>query len=76
MYNVIGLKRRQYTNKKGREVSGYNVYLTYEDKCTDGHACLAEWCSCELVQDAGLAVGDNVELLYNRYGRVESVRIV
>lgn len=76
MYNVIGLEHRQYTNKQGRQVSGYNLYVTYDKDKMDGIACLSEWCSDALIQDSGIAVGDNVELLYNRFGRVESVRIV
>lgn len=76
MYNVIGLEHRQYTNKQGRQVSGYNLYVTYDKDNMDGIACFSEWCSDALIQDSGIAVGDNVELLYNRFGRVESVRIV
>ena len=63
MYEVIGIERRQYTNKQGRQVSGYNLFLTYEKKNCDGLACFEQW-------------SGKVEILYNRYGKVESFRIV
>jgi hypothetical protein len=76
MYNCVGIERRQYVNKQGRNVSGYNLYFTYEKKGTDGLACFQEWGSEAVVQESGIAVGDAVEILYNRYGKVESFRIV
>lgn len=76
MYEVIGLEHRQYTNKQGRQVSGYNLYVTFEKKNVDGMACFQEWCSDSVVKDSGVDVGDKVDLLYNRYGKVESIRIV
>lgn len=76
MYNCVGIERRQYVNKQGRNVSGYNLYFTHEKKGTDGLACFQEWGSDDVVQESGIAVGDAVEILYNRYGKVESLRIV
>ena len=31
MYDVIGYQHRKYVNKQGRQVEGYNIYLTYTD---------------------------------------------
>lgn len=75
MYEVIGIQHRKYVNKSGRQVEGYNLFLTYEDKNVDGMACLREWLSPDVLEDSGVAVGDSCELGYNRYGRVESIRI-
>ena len=75
MYEVIGIEHRQYTNKQGRLVSGYNLYFTFSKRNMDGVACQSEWCRDDVVQDSGVAVGDKVDLLYNRYGKVESIRI-
>lgn len=76
MYEVIGLEHRQYTNKQGRQVSGYNIYVTFEKKNMDGIACFQDWCSDAAVKESGVCVGDKVDLLYNRYGKIESVRLV
>ena len=75
MYEVIGIEHRQYTNKQGRFVSGYNLYFTFPKRNMDGVATHSEWCRDDVVQDSGVAVGDKVDLLYNRYGKVESIRI-
>lgn len=74
MYTIIGIAHRQYTNKQGRNVSGYNLYATYEDKKTNGLACLREWVNDETMETSGVSVGDTVEILYNRYGRIDSIR--
>ena len=76
MYEVIGLEHRQYTNKQGRQVSGYNIYVTYEKKNMDGIACYQGWCSDAAVKESGVCVGDKVNLHYNRYGKIESISLV
>ena len=74
MYEVIGIQHRKYTNKQGREVEGYNLFATYEEKGVDGLACVREWVSVDVMEDSGVSVGDSVELGYNRYGRIERIR--
>lgn len=76
MYKVIGIERRQYTNKQGRNVSGYNLYLSYESKNVEGIACFKEWCGDGLMEESGVQLGDTVDFLYNRYGKVCSIRVV
>lgn len=76
MYEVIGLEHRQYTNKQGRQVSGYNIFVTFEKKGMDGIACFADWCSDAAVKDSGVCVGDKVNLLYNRYGKIDTICLV
>lgn len=76
MYEVIGIERRQYTNKQGRQVSGYNLFLTYEKKNCDGLACFEQWSGDGPVKDSGVDVGDKVVFSYNRYGKLESICIV
>lgn len=76
MYNCVGIEHRQYVNKQGRNVSGYNLYFTHEKKNVDGLACFQEWGSDDVVRDSGLVVGDDVEILYNRYGKVQCIRIL
>lgn len=74
MRTIIGIGHRQYVNKTGKQVSGYNVYVTYEDKNTSGLCCEREWVNDEIMESSGVAVGDTVEFLYNKYGRVDSIR--
>lgn len=76
MNKCIGIQYKQYTSKKtGQQVTGYNVYYTYEAKGVDGVCCDSLWASVALMDVSPLQVGDEFEALYNRYGRVESIRI-
>lgn len=76
MYEVIGIQHRKYTNKQGREVEGYNLFVTYEEKEVNGLACMREWVATDVMEDSGVSVGDSVELNYNRYGRICSIKSV
>lgn len=76
MYEVIGIQHRKYTNKQGREVDGYNLFVTYEEKEVNGLACMREWIVPDVMEVSGVSVGDSVELNYNRYGRICSIKPV
>lgn len=76
MYEVIGIQHRKYTNKQGREVEGYNLFVTYEEKEVNGLACMREWVATDVMEDSRVSVGDSVELNYNRYGRICSIKAV
>ena len=50
-YTVIGIEHRSYVSKKtGKNVEGYNLYLTQEvdDKNVLGVRCYSEWISPEI----------------------------
>ena len=77
-YNVIGIEHRSYVSKKtGKNVEGYNLYLTQEvnDKNLMGVRCYSEWLSAEMYSDE-LQIGTVVSLGYNRFGRVASVTVI
>lgn len=76
MYEVIGIQHRKYTNKQGREVEGYNLFVTYEEKEVNGLACMREWVATDVMEDSGVSVGNSVDLNYNRYGRICSIKPV
>ena len=77
-YKVIGIEHRSYVSKKtGKNVEGYNLYLSQEvdDKNVLGVRCYSEWLSLDLFSDE-IEVGSVVFLSYNRFGRVASVSVV
>ena len=76
MYEVIGIQHRKYVNKQGREVEGYNLFVSYDEKGVSGRACMREWVSSDIMDDSGISVGDLVDLNYNRYGRICSIKLV
>ena len=76
-YTVIGIEHRSYVSKKtGKNVEGYNLYLTQEpdDKNVMGVRCYSEWLSPEMYSD-DIEVGSEVTLSYNRFGRVAAVSV-
>lgn len=69
---IIGVSASKFKGDNGQMVSGYNVYLTYPLTSGDGvgamrvyvtEAKLSSW-------DYFPTVGDEVQLSYNRYGKV------
>ena len=76
MYEVIGIQHRKYFNKQGREVEGYNLFVAYDEKDVSGRACMREWVATDVMGDSGVSVGDMVDLNYNRYGRICSIKLV
>ena len=77
-YTVIGIEHRSYVSKKtGKNVEGYNLYLTQEvnDKNVLGVRCYSEWLSPDMYSD-DIEVGSVVSLGYNRFGRVACVQVL
>ena len=77
-YTVIGIEHRSYVSKKtGKNVEGYNLYLTQEvdDENLIGARCYSEWLSPEMYSDE-IEVGSVVSLGYNRFGRVAGVQVL
>lgn len=73
-YEVIGIQRREYDSKKtGQHVTGYNIFVAYQQNGVDGVACESLWVSDDLFLNADILVGDKVNVMYNRYGRVASI---
>ena len=77
---VIGIQRNmQFKAQDGNLITGMNLFVTTEKNNVEGLACEKVFisgtkeCFPELVK--GLKVGDEVQLLYNRYGKVESVLV-
>ncbi len=71
-YVVIGKEYLDYLSKNsGKQVKGYNLHLTYEKEKCLGVAVLTQFVSEDIGED--INVNDTVEILYNRYGKVERV---
>ena len=76
-FKVIGIEHRSYVSKKtGKEVEGYNLYLTQEtiDSSVIGVRCFSEWLQPNMLSD-DIMVGSEVSLVYNRFGRVIGVSV-
>lgn len=73
-YTVIGIEKVNYTNKSGVVVEGLRIHLTFEKKNCDGLAVETVYMSYDL--GAGLSVGNEIELYYNKFGRPVHVAIL
>lgn len=76
---VVGIKSSSFEGSDGKEVRGTNFYFTYplagkgDGEGTD-RVYLTEKRLSEL--DFSPAIGDEVEVEYNRYGKASGLRLV
>lgn len=73
---IIGIEHFTFTNKEGDEVRFDRVYLSEPMKAErgEGDTVVTVNCSCEKTE--GLTVGEDVEVLYNRFGKVRRFEYV
>lgn len=76
---LIGIQRVDYTNKSGYHVMGYKLHLSTPATRND---CIGEITDAIFVSDSvfatcdHLAVGDEVSIVYNKYGKVSGVTVI
>lgn len=76
---LIGIQRIDYTNKGGYHVSGYKLHMSTPATRND---CIGEITDTAFVCDTvfaacdHLAVGDEVSIAYNKYGKVSAVSVI
>lgn len=73
---LIGIQRVDYTNKNGYHVLGYKLHTSTPAIRND---CIGEMTEAVFVSDPvfatcdHLAVGDDISISYNRFGKVTAV---
>ena len=76
---LIGIQRIDYTNKNGYHVLGYKLHTSTPAM---GNDCIGELTEAVFVSDPvfatcdHLAVGDEVSIAYNKYGKVSAVSVI
>lgn len=76
---LIGIQRVDYINKNGYNVVGYKLHTSTPAKSNN---CIGELTEAVFVADPvfatcdHLAVGDEISITYNKYGRVSAVSII
>lgn len=76
---LIGIQRVDYTNKNGYHILGYKLHTSTPAKSNDA---LGEITDCVFVSDQAfgtcdnLAVGDEIVIAYNKYGKVSAVSVI
>ena len=76
---LIGIQRVDYTNKNGYHVMGSKLHASVPAKTND---CIGEITEAIFVSDQvfascdQLAVGDEISVAYNKYGKVTGVSVI
>lgn len=74
MYNVIGLESVDYLNKSGKRVQGVKVHTQYRSEKCDGVCVESFYVNIDNWSN-DVKLGSNVEPLYNKYGKVQSLQL-
>lgn len=70
---VIGMQVKDVVSKKtGNPYKAAIIFATYESKNVTGLAAMQVYTTADRVPD-DLSLGDEINVLYNRFGNVESV---
>jgi len=74
---IIGFKHSSFKPRDGdQEISGYTLYLTEEREDVEGYAADRAFITDKKLGTYKPALGDNVRLLYNRFGKVDAVELM
>lgn len=76
---LIGIQRVDYTNKNGYHIQGYKLHTSIPAKANDS---IGEITEAVFVPDKvfanifEIAVGDEISIAYNKYGKVSAVSVL
>lgn len=75
-FRVVGIEDINYISKKtNQQVTGKRIhYLSDIQKNGYGQKAENDYVSAEIAHD--VAVGDDIEIYYNRFGTVASIKVV
>lgn len=76
---VIGFSECSFTAKDtGSLIEGMNIFVSFENKRTTGFACDRIFISRQRLEECGYypSLGDDIEPLYNRFGKITGIRLV
>ena len=76
---LIGIQRVDYTNKNGYHVLGYKLHMAAPATRNDSIGEITDivFVSDQVFGDCDhLAVGDEISIAYNKYGKVTAVSVI
>lgn len=73
VHTILGKKAVSFTASDGRVIEGTTIYVGYEADGVDGLAADKLFVTPEKMPQKGLVVGTDVDLLFNRYGKVDRI---
>lgn len=75
---VIGFSERSFTSKDtGALIEGMYIYVSFENNRTTGSACDRLYVTRQRLDECGYypSLGDDIEPLYNRFGKITGIRL-
>lgn len=75
---VVGMKELDFKTKDGQQISGVKLFLEYQEEKTTGVCTDSAFISERRMEESNYipAVGDDIELMYNRYGKIQAIRLL
>lgn len=74
---LVGYRRSAFTAQDtGERISGYNLYLEEQDENVEGVRTDRVFLSDKKMNGYIPRVGDQLEVVYNRYGKVSELRLL
>lgn len=80
MPKIMGLEQKSFTTKEGDTIEGTSIYITDKIPPQRGEGCTGDriFLSKNKLNDLSFvpAVGMDIEVLYNKYGKVSTIRLI
>lgn len=76
---VVGFSERSFTAKDtGALIEGMTIYVSFESNRITGIGCDRFFISQKRLDecDYSPSIGDDIELLYNRFGKITGIRLM
>lgn len=73
---VIGTRKIDFDTKDGKHIRGVSAYITYPTHGVDGVMAEKIFVSADKCDVNGVIVGATLDVAYNRWGKVENVKVV
>lgn len=74
---ILGTKVVSYTSKEGYKVQGMELHGTYESEKVAGMGVSKVYVSERALEKSEpIKIGQEVEFMYNRYGKIEKINII
>ena len=75
IYTCIGIRSVDFKAQDGNQISGLNIWLTYEDEHIQGVGAEKVFIPSSRVPKLSFmpSVGCTCELFYNKYGKVQDI---
>lgn len=73
---IVGLRRCDFDTADGKHISGISLFCEYTTDKIEGYGVEKIFITDQKLNGLTLGVGDVIEPVYNRFGKIASVRLV